>query len=135
MIRAVAVVLVLALGACAAQRGAPLPDDQPFAPLALSVLAEVSFEPGSSALTDEARTTLDQVREGFLGRRDSTLVVTGYVDKQEWTTLRPARQTLARARSTAVRDYLIGSGADGKQSSADEDHRRLVDGLWTIWRV
>jgi hypothetical protein len=62
---------------------------------------DVSFEPGTAALSDAARAALDRLADVLATHRQGDVVLTGVVDGRD-----PDAASLAHARATACRDRL-----------------------------
>jgi len=78
-------------------------------------LSGVTFQPNSSKLTSEGRTTLDGVAETLKGQEDLKVEIAGHTDavgSDAYNTL------LSQQRADAVRTYLTGKGIEGERMTA-----------------
>jgi OmpA-OmpF porin, OOP family len=71
------------------------------------VLKGVTFLPGSTTLTGEARTVLDPAAAALMGQQDLKVEIGGHTDAQGSDA---ANQRLSQRRADAVRQYLIDKG-------------------------
>ena len=79
------------------------------------VLKGVTFLPGSTTLTSEARTVLDPAAAALMGQQDLKVEIGGHTDAQGSDA---ANQRLSQRRADAVRQYLVGKGVDAGRLTA-----------------
>lgn len=79
------------------------------------VLKGVTFLPGSTTLTDEARTVLDPAAAALMGQQDLKVEIGGHTDAQGSDA---ANQRLSQRRADAVRQYLVGKGVEASRLTA-----------------
>lgn len=79
------------------------------------VLKGVTFLPGSTTLTDDAKAVLDPAASALKGQQDLKVEIGGHTDAQGSDA---ANQRLSQRRADSVRQYLIDKGVDASRLTA-----------------
>lgn len=79
------------------------------------VLKGVTFLPGSTTLTNEAKAVLDPAAAALMGQQDLKVEIGGHTDAQGSDA---ANQKLSQRRADSVRQYLIGKGVAADRLTA-----------------
>jgi OmpA-OmpF porin, OOP family len=79
------------------------------------VLTDVRFKLDSAELTDDAKSTLDNVAKALSSQKNLNVEIGGYADNMGSDEY---NKQLSQKRAEEVRNYLIGQGVDGGRLSA-----------------
>lgn len=79
------------------------------------VLKGVTFLPGSTTLTDEAKAVLDPAAAALMGQQDLKVEIGGHTDAQGSDA---ANQKLSQRRADSVRQYLVSKGVAADRLTA-----------------
>jgi OOP family OmpA-OmpF porin len=79
------------------------------------VLTDVRFKLDSAELTDDAKSTLDNVAKALEGQKNIAVEIDGYADNMGSPQYNEA---LSQKRAESVKEYLVAKGVDGSRLSA-----------------